>query len=63
MDEKKPIWKLLLEHIARAISRVVLFIVVAAILLWWFTIYDTARGRCERGDLGACIVWESQQSR
>ena len=28
--------------------------------LWWFTIYDTPRGKCERGDLGACVVWQAQ---
>lgn len=25
-------------------------------LAWYFLIYDTASGRCHRGDLGACIV-------
>jgi signal peptidase I len=31
-------------------------------LAWYFLIYDTASGRCHRGDLGACIVESLQTS-
>jgi hypothetical protein len=31
--------------------------------LWYFLIYDTAEGKCRRGDLGACVVWQSEQGR
>lgn len=39
---------------------IVLFGAMAAV--WWFGIYDTAQGRCEREDLGACFVWDMQRS-
>lgn len=29
---------------------------------WYFTTYDTAAGKCERGDLGACTVLAAQQA-
>ena len=28
---------------------------------WYFGVYDTAAGKCNRGDLGACVVAEAQQ--
>jgi len=35
-------------------------VVVIGGLIWYFGFYDTATGRCSRGDLGACIVSEAQ---
>jgi hypothetical protein len=29
-------------------------------LVWYFGFYDTAAGRCNRGDLGACVVYYAQ---
>ncbi len=31
-------------------------------LVWYFAVYDTAEGRCNRGDLGACFVVYAKQS-
>lgn len=31
--------------------------------LWYFLVYDTAEGKCNRGDIGACVVWQSEQGR
>src|SRR5260370_32528207 len=31
-------------------------------LVWYFGFYDTAAGRCNRGDLGACVVAVGQQA-
>ena len=36
-------------------------VVVIAVAVWFFAVYDTAAGRCSRGDLGACTVLELQQ--
>ena len=33
---------------------------VMAIGFWYFAVYDTAKGKCQRGDVNACIVWEQQ---
>lgn len=30
--------------------------VIAAGIAWYFLVYDTAEGKCNRGDLGACAV-------
>jgi hypothetical protein len=30
-----------------------------ALGFWFFTIYDTAKGKCQRGDVNACIVWQA----
>lgn len=27
---------------------------------WYLNVYDTAQGKCQRGDLGACLVWQAQ---
>jgi hypothetical protein len=35
--------------------------IALAIAWWYFAVYDTAQGKCNRGDLGACVVWQSQQ--
>jgi hypothetical protein len=37
-------------------------VVVVAVVLWYTQVWDTPKGKCERGDLGACIVWQAQQS-
>jgi 4-amino-4-deoxy-L-arabinose transferase-like glycosyltransferase len=34
-------------------------LLAAAVLVavgWYFLVYDTAEGKCNRGDLGACVV-------
>ena len=38
-------------------------LIVGGALLWYFTIYDTAMGKCDRGDVGACVIWQAQQRR
>lgn len=48
---------------APALLGILIVLVVGAGAAWYFLIYDTAAGRCNRGDLGACIVWEAQQQR
>ena len=48
------------RHLVYALARVALLVIIVAAALWWFTIYDTPRGKCERGDLGACVVWQAQ---
>ncbi len=55
MSEQRPsdLWTSLLA--------VVLGVSVAAGGFWYFTVYDTAQGKCQRGDLNACIVLEAQQ--
>ena len=29
--------------------------------LWYLLVYETAEGKRHRGDLNACVVWQSQQ--
>jgi hypothetical protein len=29
---------------------------------WYFTVYDTAQGKCGRGDPAACWIWQQQQT-
>ena len=47
------------------LETVVLGLVAAAIVgglaFWYFGIYDTAKGKCQRGDLSACVVWRAEQ--
>jgi hypothetical protein len=31
-------------------------------LAWYFLVYDTAEGKCNRGDLGACAVVAAQHA-
>jgi hypothetical protein len=54
------------RHIGSLLERALLLIavtaVVGAVLLWYFGVYDTAKGKCDRGDPGACAVWTMQQS-
>ena len=51
--------------VAREVLRVLAafgMVLVVVIGAWWFfNVYDTAEGRCGRGDLGACIVPQGQQ--
>ncbi len=35
---------------------------IVAGLIWYFGFYDTAAGKCNRGDLGACVVVAGQQA-
>lgn len=35
---------------------------VVAAAVWWVGVYDTAEGRCDRGDFGACVVLEAQRA-
>jgi hypothetical protein len=52
MDNRRvPFWA---EPVA------ILFIIVAA--WWYFFVFDTAQGKCGRGDYGACVVWQAQQA-
>jgi len=37
-------------------------VLVVAGLIWYFGFYDTANGRCSRGDLGACLVSYAEAS-
>lgn len=42
-------------------GRLIMAGLAIAVAVWYFGIYDTATGRCGRGDLGACFVVSSQQ--
>jgi hypothetical protein len=46
------------------VSAVVAAALVIGGLIWYFGFYDTAAGRCNRGDVGACLIYyaESQAS-
>jgi hypothetical protein len=35
---------------------------VVAGVIWYFAVYDTAQNKCDRGDLGACMVVAGQQA-
>lgn len=37
-------------------------LVLAVVAVWYFAVYDTAEGKCNRGDLGACMVVLAKQS-
>lgn len=37
-------------------------LVLAIVAVWFFAVYDSAEGRCNRGDLGACVVVFAKQS-
>jgi len=39
-----------------------LLLVVIGVLVWYFGYYDTAQGKCNRGDFGACLVVAGQQA-
>lgn len=49
-----------LDTRAAAVGVVVLALVAAG-LIWYFAVYDTAENKCQRGDLGACLVVAGQQ--
>jgi type II secretory pathway pseudopilin PulG len=38
----------------------VIGVLVVAGLIWYFGFYDTAAGRCNRGDFGACLIYYAQ---
>jgi len=44
---------------AIVVAVVAVFVVIVG-LIWYFGFYDTAAGRCNRGDLGACLVYYAQ---
>jgi hypothetical protein len=44
-----------------ALCSVLLVVAIAAGGWWYITYYDTAVNKCNRGDLGACVVYEAQQ--
>ena len=50
-----------IDSIATFVAVFLVGLAVLAVLLWYFTIYDTAKGKCQRGDVNACIVWQAQQ--
>ncbi len=47
-------------------TKAVLITVAGAVLVlglvWYFGVYDTAQGKCNRGDMGACLVLAAQQA-
>jgi hypothetical protein len=43
------------------VGSVVAGLVILGVILWYFTVYDTAKGKCERGDPDACVIWQAQQ--
>lgn len=45
-----------------ALLVVALAVAIAASVLWFVNVYDTAAGRCSRGDLGACTVIAAKQA-
>lgn len=48
----------------RPLRQIVLALLLGAAILgalWYFQVYDTAAGKCQRGDLNACMVWQAQQ--
>jgi hypothetical protein len=55
-----------LNRASGGLSRELLVTAVVALALvgaaWFYlTVYDTAEGRCHRGDVGACAVWQSSR--
>lgn len=40
----------------------VIAVVLVIGLIWYFVFYDTAAGKCNRGDLGACLVVAGQHA-
>jgi hypothetical protein len=59
-DLDMKILRAVARHLGDLVARTVLFIAVAVVvggaLFWYFAVYDSASGRCDRGDLGACMV-------
>lgn len=47
---------------AIAVTAVVIGVLLVGSLIWYFGFYDTAAGKCNRGDLGACVVVAGQQA-
>ena len=47
-----------LGHLARLLLNMLVSLVILGALVFYFGYWETPRGRCDRGDLGACIVHE-----
>ncbi len=58
--ERSVVVKIETRPIVVGVIVLVLIGVIAAI--WYFGFYDTAQGRCSRGDVGACVVYYATQS-
>jgi len=41
---------------------VIVGLVIVGVLVWYFGYYDTAAAKCNRGDIGACLVVAGQQA-
>ena len=37
-------------------------VLILGVLFWYFGYYDTAAAKCQRGDLGACVVTAAEQA-
>lgn len=65
LNRSRPKVRRVLAHLIDALARTVLVfavaVVVGAALWWYFGVYDTAKGKCERGDMDACLVWQFQR--
>jgi hypothetical protein len=48
------------NDLADIVLGVFVVVAIAAAVIWYLTIYDTAKGKCERGDVNACIIWQAQ---
>ncbi len=48
------------DELATGLAIVFVMVAVVAVLLWYFNVYDTAAGKCHRGDLEACTVLQLQ---
>jgi hypothetical protein len=49
------------DKIVNIIADVMVVVAVLAVLGWYFMIYDTAQGKCQRGDPGACVIWQASR--
>jgi len=46
----------------RAALLILAAIGIAAVGWFYVAVWDTAQGKCRRGDIGACFVWEAQEA-
>ncbi len=42
------------------VAAAVIVVLLIIGLVWYFGYYDTSAGRCNRGDLGACLIYYAQ---
>ena len=47
------------DRILNLVADVMVVVAVVAVLWWYLTVYDTAQGKCQRGDPAACVVWQA----